>query len=345
MAEVEDVGAAFQGGDDLAHAVLHAGAAGDEAHRIEIALHRHAFGQHLVDALQRNGCVEAHCVHACPLCIIQHQHACAAREAEDRLFDAQGAHPLYELRCGSDHPAIEGVFGQAFGPAFEQHQRIRAGVGLHLEVVGGSFDQVVEHAVEFLRMLVAEFPAVSLVGAAAAFDGVDADRPGRSAETDQRGGIVEGRADTFDRFTDRREMREDLVHRHVGEIAGFRRGIDARTFAFEEADIASHRIEDQQDVSEEDCAVHSISAHRLQGGLGGECGRVAEVEEVARLCPGLAIFGQMSPCLTHHPYGNGINPFAVEHSKQSSVVQASPGCGGSKKSLLMNLNLEDSGGV
>jgi hypothetical protein len=54
----------------------------------------------------------------------------------------------------------------------------------------------------------------------------------------------------------------------------------------------------------------------------------------------------MSSSLTHHPYGNGIDPFTVKHSKQSSIGQASPG--GQREedsSLILNLNLRFFDGV
>jgi hypothetical protein len=52
--------------------------------------------------------------------------------------------------------------------------------------------------------------------------------------------------------------------------------------------------------------------------------------------------------LPHHPYGNGINAFALKHSKQSSIGQASPGVGERREedsSLILNLNLRFFGGV
>ncbi len=115
-------------------------------------------------------------------------------------------------------------------------------------------------------------------------------------------------------------MRQHLFHRNAAELRRLRRRINTRAFALDEPHIAAHGVEHQQDVGEQDGAVHAIAPNRLQRGFRGQGGGITEIQEPLRLGAKLQVFGKMPSSLTHHPDGNRIDPFPVQHSSKRLFV-------------------------
>ena len=186
-------------------------------------------------------------------------------------------------------------------------------------------DQLVEHAVQLFGMLISELSRIRLVRTAAALNGVDADGPGRASKADQRNARIKRRLYPLHGFANGGELGEQLFHGHAGKILRLRRRIDAGPLPFEKADIPAHGVEHEQDVGEQDRAIHAVASHWLERRFGGEGRGIAEIEEVARTGSHLPVLGKVTPSLTHHPYRNGIDAFTVQHSEQGLPVHTSPG--------------------
>src|SRR5262244_2599017 len=64
----------------------------------------------------------------------------------------------------------------------------------------------------------------------------------------------------------------------------------------------AHRLEQKQDVGEQDRGIHSQTFDRRHGDLGGQVGAFAKVEELVP-CAELPVFLHVASGLTHQPYG------------------------------------------
>src|SRR3546814_7837098 len=69
---------------------------------------------------------------------------------------------------------------------------------------------------------------------------------------------------------------------------------DLRPFVFLEGQPLAQRLRNEQDIGEQDGGVKAEAADRLQGDLGGQFRRVAQVEEAAGLGPQFAVFRQIA---------------------------------------------------
>ena len=114
-----------------------------------------------------------------------------------------------------------------------------------------------------------------------------------------------------------------LVHRFEFAEIGQRRKrrdflrriqrIKPRTFAGLEAHRTSERVGNDENVGEDDRGIEIEPADRLQRNLGGIFRREAEVEETSGLGAQLAIFGQITAGLPHHPDRRYLLPVAGKH--------------------------------
>ena len=76
---------------------------------------------------------------------------------------------------------------------------------------------------------------------------------------------------------DMQRVYDERLRLNPGEIGRLVDHLHQRAFTLFESDIETHRIEDEQDVREEDSGVHAIAAHGLERGFGSEGRCVAEV--------------------------------------------------------------------
>ena len=75
----------------------------------------------------------------------------------------------------------------------------------------------------------------------------------------------------------------------------------SRPFARFEPQIATKRLGNQQNIGKQDRGIESVTPDRLQGDFGGQLRIVAQRQEIARLRPCFAVFGQIAARLPHHP--------------------------------------------
>ena len=76
--------------------------------------------------------------------------------------------------------------------------------------------------------------------------------------------------------------------------------VDHRALALRELEPDAERLDDQQDVGEEDRRVDAEALDGLERDLGGRLGVVAELEEAVALAQ-RAVLGHVAPGLTHEP--------------------------------------------
>jgi hypothetical protein len=165
-------------------------------------------------------------------------------------------------------------------------------------------------------MAIAEQAGRRLIGRPVTGDHVCGDRPGRTAEADQRGLLRQFRAQPAHRLVDRQKihvkrLRAVAAVEPVHLVRGDRR--HERTAAFLEAQVATKRMRNHQYVRKQDRGVEAEAADRLQGHLDGEVGIVAEVEKAACRPPRLAVFRQIAPRLAHHPDRRGKDRLSLQH--------------------------------
>src|SRR5690606_25377050 len=109
-------------------------------------------------------------------------------------------------------------------------------------------------------------------------------------------------------------------------VDGIRRAdgrIEARPFAWPEAELHAHGLGHDEDVGEDDGGVEAEAPDGLQRHLARELWRLAEAEEV-RLRPHRAVLGQVAPGLPHDPDGRTRNRLTAKglQKERRSVVDA-----------------------
>ena len=186
---------------------------------------------------------------------------------------------------------------------------------------GRGLDQPVDQLLENLRVAIGEQPRRGLLVAAAARDHVGRDRVGRATEADQRLRRIERRAHPRNRLVDGRKLFEVDLIVQPAELRPGSHGIEPRPLALDEADLLAERVRDHEDVGEQDRGVEIEAPDRLERDLGRGFGRIAEIEEAARLGAKLAIFGKIASRLPHQPDRRRPEGFARKRFQETGPLR------------------------
>ncbi len=150
-------------------------------------------------------------------------------------------------------------------------------------------------------MPIGEQPRRCLIRRTVAGDHVGRNRPGATAEAEKRHGWRQFCFDEPNRFVDRCQYRVvdcAAEGRHRGGIV---ERFEPRTFARFEANAATERVRDDQDVGEQNRRVETEPADRLQRNLGGELRRKTQIEHTADIFADRHVLRQIASRLAHHP--------------------------------------------
>ena len=291
-------------------------AARDQRQRVKIALQRQMRRQHRRRRLWLDGGVEADAGEALDGRELAQMRRRAAGKGDDRRVRRRALQPVHQPHDRGDAPALELGGRQHARPGIEDLHRFRARLDLAQQVIGGGVGEAVDQGREDLGMAEGEQPRGGLIRRAVAGDHVARHRPGRAAEADQRGLGGQGGLDPLHGLEHRREARPVGLDAQSGEILS---GLDrrqARALAALEAHALAERVGHHQNVGEQDRGVEAEAADRLQRRLGGEGGRVAEVDEGARRGADFPVFREVAPGLTHQPHRRNRLAFAVQRGEK-----------------------------
>ena len=183
-------------------------------------------------------------------------------------------------------------------------------------------DQTSEQRVPGLRIGVHERFGLLVVPARTTFDQIRRQSERRSGKADQRRGAQlggekpNGLRDCAYLFGD--QSRECC---NVGD--GANRIGDHRSDAGNDVEIDSRSFEWNDDVREQDCRVHVVTAHRLHRDLTDQR-RIETRFQHADPGADLAVLRQRTPGLTHEPHRPSTRSASGRRGKQRCVGQDSP---------------------
>ena len=166
------------------------------------------------------------------------------------------------------------------------------------------------------RIAVGQRARRRLVGRSLAADHVGRNRPRRPAKTDQRRLPRQVLAQPRNGLVDAGEFFAGRCRIEPRQLGRRRDRIEARALAFDEAHALAQRVGNDEDVGKQDRRVKAVAADRLQRHLGGECRRVAQLEEAADRGAHLAVLRQVAAGLAHQPHRRRRQRRALQHADQ-----------------------------
>ncbi len=205
-----------------------------------------------------------------------------------------------------DHPgrgndvAGESARGELARPAVEQHHRLHPGLDLETEAFDHRLGEDADQALEARRVAVSPESRAQMIGRAPTLDRVASQSEGRAGKADERGLGGKRGADERDRLRHRSKPRGEMGKIEAVEIGRLERG-KPRPFALGEGELAAQGPENEQDVAEQDGGIEAEATDGLQRCFGGGLGVEAEIEEGGLPGAQRAVFGEVTPRLTHEP--------------------------------------------
>ena len=203
---------------------------------------------------------------------------------------------------GFDREIGEILALQRAGPRIEQFHHFGPGLHLHRQIFDCRLGDAVDQRGKAGTVLGFQCMGGGLVAGATPGDHVAGDGPGCSGKADKGGRSRQCAGQDAQGFVDRGKV-------VVDGIGGFQRlhpghcgdGGQARPLAGLKPQVRPKGLRQQQDIGEQDGGVKPIAANRLQGDLRRQIGIVAQRQEIPRLRPCGAVFGQIAARLPHHP--------------------------------------------
>ncbi len=120
-------------------------------------------------------------------------------------------------------------------------------------------------------------------------------------EADQRHRPRQPLLHALNRLVDRREMLGDTIETQGVHALGTVHRRKARPVPLAKPDLDSKRVSDDEDIGKQYRRIGREAANRLESNLGGQFGRVAQVEEPAGALTHPPVLGQVTPGLAHQP--------------------------------------------
>ena len=97
------------------------------------------------------------------------------------------------------------------------------------------------------------------------------------------------------------------------------RALELRAFSVGKIQSQPHRIRHGQDIGEQDRGIERVAVYRLQRDFGGEVRVLAQAEEAAGALAGLAVFGQETAGLAHHPHRRVFGRLTQQRAQEGVV--------------------------
>ena len=189
---------------------------------------------------------------------------------------------------------------EAADPAVEELHGVGAGVDLRVEVGRDRAPEALHQRAPRARVAQHERLGARVEARAAALDQVGGEGEGRAGEADQRDRRRQRGPRPSDGFGDVCE-RAGLHLAQAVDVGPGAHGVpDRGTVAARELEPRAHRLEDEQDVGEDDGRVDAEPHGRLDRHRGGEVRRAAQLQE-ARLLADRPVLGQVAARLPHEP--------------------------------------------
>ena len=184
------------------------------------------------------------------------------------------------------------------------------------QVANRVLDESVDDLRKCLGLAIGHHARRRLIRCAAPRDHVGSDRPRRATESDQRDPRIEFTAYPAQRLEYQLELGEIPGRGKCANLVRRVQGIEPRSFADFEPDVATQRIGDDENIREDDRGVEIETADRLQRYFGSEFWCEAEIEKAAGPGANVAVFGQVAAGLTHHPERRNRLPPPGKHFQQ-----------------------------
>ena len=148
---------------------------------------------------------------------------------------------------------------------------------------------------------------VQVIAAGTAFDHVAGQRERRAGKADQRKMGRQVAARLPDRFHDEIQRVDAFQLQHAVHVRRFAdRVVDHRAFALGELQVHAHRLQDRQQVGEDDRGVHAQARHGGTHHLAAQRRVLAQFQE-GGLGPHLAVLRHVPARLPHQPDGRELD--------------------------------------
>ena len=155
-----------------------------------------------------------------------------------------------------------------------------------------------------------------------ALDAVAGEREGGAREANHGDRNVEAGPRGPDGVHHEAEAVDVVEFPHAADVVGRPHGVvDHRPFAVGELEVEPHRLEDREEVAEDDRRIDAEPCDGRDHHLGGEPRRLAQFEEADLVADG-PVFGEVAAGLPHQPDGG---PFHRLHAARPEQERGSGG--------------------
>ena len=308
--------------DGVVHLLRDEILAGEERHRVHVALHSLLHTQALARVRHVHRPVQGENVRPGGREALQETARTAAVEDEGEVR-VRLLHLVDDALEVREAESLEVSGGELAGPAVEDLHHLRAAVRLVLDVLDHGVGDGLEEGVVHLGGVEGHLLDHLVVGGGAALDDVGREGEGRAHETED-GGVVahllakqaEGLAHEADGLL-RLEVGEglDVVHAADGVH-------DDGTGALDNVEGNVHAGEGSEDVGEEDDAVGLERLPGLQGDLDGEVDGLGALAEGGVLLAQVLVDLHVATRLAHHPDGGALDVLAADGAEHEGVLSA-----------------------
>ena len=209
------------------------------------------------------------------------------------------------------HVASVVVGREAADPAVEELHELCAGIELGHEIAAHGTGDPVHQVVPGRLVAVHERLGVEPGFARAPLDAVAGQREGRAGEADHRNRIVEPRAGgphDVHHVAERLEILQLMEPLHVGRFS--KRIVDHRALPHRELKIHAHRLEDGEQIAEDDRRIDTEPVDRGDHHFRRQSRILHQPHEV-NLLPHAAVFRQVAARLSHQPHGRAFHRLAA----------------------------------
>lgn len=232
--------------------------------------------------------------------------------------DIVRAHGLDNLlRIGGDELAVVAQTEEPC-PGIEELNRIGPGLDLNLEKADHCRGELVHQRVPQLRLRVHHRLRHPMVLRRPSLDQVRRQSERRTGEPDEHLVVPQLVKDPADPLDNRLELRGIDDRQGFDRVRRTHRRFQYRSASRDDVDTHPCGLQRYDDVREEDRRIGVMATHRLQGDLGEQVRTETGVEH-ADVLTDLAVLGQGTPGLTHHPHRAAGGSLPPDGRQQWSV--------------------------
>ena len=200
------------------------------------------------------------------------------------------------------------------GPRIEDLEHVSPGLHLHAERLGADLRHAVQELIDELGLAVGQAHEVLHVAGESLLTGVGCQGPRRAGKADDGGLLAELPLQPTDRLAGRLHDLLDVAVESL-EVGAFLHRISYDRSRIE-LELDAQAGEGNQDVGEDDDAVHAEAPMRMQRDLGRSIRICAQLEE-ARLLTELAVLRQVTPRLPHQPDRGSVDGLAPAGAEEA----------------------------